>query len=88
MATKKKRAKWGSYPDPVSHNAIPNNIRNVRRSKYITQADLAERLGISASVLLYWEIRRNAIPDPYKIKLCKELKCKIDELFDWSGDDK
>lgn len=58
-----------------------NNLRTFRERKKITQTDLAETLGVSQSVVSFWEIGRN-FPEAAKLPdLARALGCTVDDLF-------
>lgn len=93
METKRRRgkpAKRSRPKKPVAElarkrrtPAIQNHIREFRLRKNLTQAELAEYLGVSIPTLSTWENHRIAPEDRHKMLLCKALKCNITDLFDW-----
>ena len=73
-------------PKEASPTVIPNHIRAIRKQRGIKQADLANKLGVSAVAVSYWENFLQAPPDTTKVRLCKILDCSITELFDWEAE--
>ena len=56
------------------------NLKQIRKSKNISQEDLAERLGVSRQSVSKWETGEN-YPSMYNIMcLCDIFKCKINNL--------
>ena len=62
---------------------LPNNLKQLRNAKYISQADLAEELGVCKSTISMWEHGIKGVKDKNKLELCRVLKCSITELFNW-----
>lgn len=61
-------------------------IRNARNKKNMSQADLADAMGISFQAVSNWE-RANSMPDITKIPdLCEVLGLTLDELFGGSAE--
>lgn len=62
---------------------LNENIRNFRKFRNLTQAELGELISRSKSVISHWENGENT-PDPDSCeKLCKALKVTPNELFGW-----
>lgn len=58
-------------------------IREFRRFRNMSQAELAEKISKSKSVISHWESGENS-PDPDSCeKLCKVLKVTPNQLFGW-----
>lgn len=58
-------------------------IREFRRFRNLSQAELAEKISKSKSVISHWESGENS-PDPDSCeKLCKILKVTPNQLFGW-----
>lgn len=56
-------------------------IKELRKRKCMTQAQLAEKLGVTQSVVAMWEREAN-MPSAAKLpRLAAELDCTIDELY-------
>lgn len=56
------------------------NLKNIRKSKNISQEDLAEKLGVSRQSISKWETGEN-FPSMNNIMcLCDIFKCKINDL--------
>nr|MCR5787611.1 helix-turn-helix domain-containing protein [Bacilli bacterium] len=56
------------------------NLKQIRKSKNISQEDLAERLGVSRQSVSKWETGEN-YPSMFNIMcLCDIFKCKINNL--------
>ena len=62
---------------------LQTNLRALRHDKYLSQAELAERLGVCKSTISMWENGVKGIKDKNKIELCRILGCSITELFSW-----
>jgi transcriptional regulator with XRE-family HTH domain len=58
-------------------------LRRWRRERYLTQAGLAELLGVRTNTVTRWEIGNNDLP-PF-LKLALE---RLDDLYDWEPDAK
>ena len=57
-----------------------DNLKQIRKSKNISQEDLAERLGVSRQSVSKWETGEN-YPSMFNIMcLCDIFKCKINNL--------
>jgi phage repressor protein C with HTH and peptisase S24 domain len=68
------------YPEPVP--TVGENIRRLRKRADLSQGDLAERIGVSQSVLSSWETDRYDLPETASLmKLAKALDCSIDDLL-------
>lgn len=62
---------------------LPNRLKEIREGKYLSQAELARRIGVCKSTISMWEHGIKGIKDKNKIELCRVLKCDINSLFDW-----
>lgn len=58
-----------------------NNLRNMRREKGITQAELAEMIGVNRSVIGLYETERAEPKISTLKKICKALECSADKLI-------
>ena len=58
-----------------------SNIATLRKAQRMTQAELAEKLGVSRSALAMWECGDNLPPTKYLIAICDILGCSLDELL-------
>jgi transcriptional regulator with XRE-family HTH domain len=61
---------------------IGSNIRNIRKSKGISQAELAAILGVQQSFISKLELDKNTPTLPQIIQIKKKLKCQYDELIE------
>ena len=62
---------------------LNENIRNFRRFRNMSQAELARLMSKSKSVISHWENGENS-PDLDSVeKLCQILKVSPNELFGW-----
>lgn len=69
-----------SYARPVA--TVGENIKRMRKKSGIQQGELAERIGVSQSVLSSWETDRYALPETASLlKLAKALECSVDDLL-------
>lgn len=57
------------------------NIGKLRKAANLTQAQLAERLGIKRSALAMWETGCNNPPTKYLLALAKNLNCPVEALL-------
>jgi DNA-binding XRE family transcriptional regulator len=69
-------------PKEDSDFILKNHIKEIRQSRYLSQAELASRVGVCKSTISMWENGIKGIKDKHKIILCKILKCEITTLFD------
>ncbi len=61
---------------------IGDNIKELRKLNSMTQAELAEKLGVSFKTIGHWE-NNYAEPSVAHIKMMKEIfECTYDDLFD------
>lgn len=66
----------------MNQDKIGNIIKQIRKENHLTQAELAEKLGVTYQAVSKWENGKN-IPDIEIIKqICKEYKIDINELLD------
>lgn len=56
------------------------NLKQIRKSKKISQEELAEKLGVSRQSISKWEMGENYPSMQNIMCLCKIFKCKINEL--------
>lgn len=65
--------------------ALCGNIRNSRKSKNMTQKELAKRLGVSHNTISDWESGKHK-PDIDNIMLlCKVLEVDVNYMFGWKN---
>lgn len=65
--------------------ALCDNIRNSRKSKNMTQKELAKRLGVSHNTISDWESGKHK-PDIDNIMLlCKVLEVDVNYMFGWKN---
>lgn len=55
-------------------------LRRLRRSKRLTQEDLASKIGQTARVLGAWEREETALPLDEAARIADVLECTLDEL--------
>lgn len=61
--------------------SIITGLKELRRTKSMTQADLARMIGVTQSVVAQWE-RGATMPNAAKLpELASMLNCTIDDLF-------
>ncbi len=57
------------------------NIAEIRQRSFITQAELAEKLGIKRTTLSHYETGRRRVPVSLLVPIKDALGCTLDELF-------
>ena len=62
---------------------LPNHLQELRTDKFLSQADLARKIGVCKSTVSMWEAGVKGIKDKNKVEICKVLGCDITTLFDW-----
>ena len=62
---------------------LNENIRNFRKFRNLSQADLAAQISKSKSVISHWESGENSPDLDSCEKLCRILKVTPNELFGW-----
>ncbi len=69
-----------------NQNTIGERIAKARRAAHLTQADVAEKLGVSFQAVSLWE-RDETIPDTWNlIELARVLKVSVSSLVEDRGD--
>lgn len=64
------------------NEVIVLNIEKIRKSKNLTQMQLAEKVGVERSTIAKWELGI-AMPTAQKLpKIAEVLECTIDDLFE------
>jgi len=66
-------------PD-VAKNSLPDRVRHVRRQARLTQATLAERLGVGPSAVAQWESPRGTSPT---VENLRKLAVACEVAFEW-----
>ena len=62
-----------------------NGLKDLRRKKGLTQADLAVKLGVTQSLVAMWE-RGAVMPSAAKLpEIADMLGCTIDQLYGRGG---
>ena len=56
-------------------------LRRVRRAKDLTQFELAQKVGVSRTLIAMIETRNYNADDGLKKKLARALNCKVSELW-------
>lgn len=64
---------------------LHNHLRELREARYLSQAELADFVGVCKSTISMWEHETKGIKDRNKLELCIILKCSVNELFDWEA---
>lgn len=62
-------------------NRFSDNLKRIRKEKKITQKELASALGVSQSVIHFWETERNQPTFANLVNLSIALNCKITDLM-------
>lgn len=90
MKRKGKPAKKARKVKPVprgtrqpSPHTVPNNIKTWRTRKGLTQQELADIIGVTRCSISNWEDGIKSPRDKYKLALCKEFNCSMQDLFMW-----
>jgi len=66
---------------------VPSNrIAELRREQSLTQAGLAERLGIDPATVSRWERGLTTIPDWRKVELAEMFGVSVPWLMGWGND--
>ena len=65
----------------MDHEKIGRFIAACRKEQGLTQADLAEKLGITDRAVSKWETGRSLPDASIMLELCNYLKININELF-------
>lgn len=58
-------------------------LKELRKSKGLTQGELATKLGVTKQIVSNWEREITPINLEYAIKVAKILECTLDELAGW-----
>lgn len=56
-------------------------LRDVRKQAKMTQADLAQKLGVHQVVISYWETGRLQIPIKHIAAIVRLTGCKLEDLI-------
>lgn len=60
------------------------SLRKVRTAAGLSQTELARRIGVNQSSIADWERGKCFPKTGSAIKLARELRCSLDEIFDVS----
>lgn len=60
---------------------LPETLRALRKRRGLSQAELADQIGVKRNVLGMWEIGRNGPPTKYLLSLAEALGCTVDDLL-------
>lgn len=60
-------------------------LKEIRKSRGLTQDELAEKLGVTKQIVSNWEREITPINLEYAIKSAKVLNCTLDELAGWEA---
>lgn len=58
-------------------------LGDIRKSKGLTQAQLARRVDKSKSTISGWETNRNVMELENAANICEILGCEIKDLYEW-----
>lgn len=61
--------------------SIGTNIKRLRQEKEITQVELAERIGVTQSMLCQIERGTKAVTLPLGKQIAEIFDCSVDDLF-------
>ncbi|MFH0714722.1 MAG: helix-turn-helix transcriptional regulator [Candidatus Diapherotrites archaeon] len=64
---------------------MKNKIAELRNGAGITQEELAKRVGVRRETILYLEKGKYNPSLELAFKVAKELKAKVEEVFEWGG---
>lgn len=57
-------------------------IKDLRQAKYLTQAELAEQVGVSVQSIKNWEAQRGMPKRASRQRLSRILECKQEDIID------
>ena len=60
-------------------------LKELRKSKGLTQDELAAKLGVTKQIVSNWEREITPINLEYAIKVANILECTLDELSGWEA---
>jgi transcriptional regulator with XRE-family HTH domain len=60
---------------------MKNNLRTIRKSKNLTQYELADLTGIGRVNITRYELGTSNVPMKNAIKIADALDCTLDDLF-------
>lgn len=60
-------------------------LKEIHKSRGLTQDELAEKLGVTKQIVSNWEREITPINLEYAIKSAKVLGCTLDELAGWEA---
>lgn len=63
---------------------IPDCIKNARIKKGITQAELAEKIGVTQNAVCHWENGSRNVKLDTLVKISKALGCPLEEITGYS----
>lgn len=58
-----------------------NKIRELRNKRKLTQEELANKIGITRTSIVFWEQGKSLPSSRYLTKLSKALRCKVTDLL-------
>lgn len=58
-------------------------LKAARVNAELTQAELAEKLGVSPLTILSWESKKTKIPIESLMKLCEICCVRADDIINW-----
>lgn len=76
-----KKAPYKLPPLEISKKDIGNNIARIRKSKGLTQIDLAEEIGITQTLVSDYETGRSVLSSEMLIRFALALKINTDILL-------
>ncbi|MGA9776774.1 MAG: helix-turn-helix transcriptional regulator [Verrucomicrobiia bacterium] len=65
---------------------MKNRLRELRAAKEWSQADLADKLGVSRQTVNAIETEKYDPSLPLAFKVARLFKTSIEEIFEWDGD--
>lgn len=68
-------------PMPRWTAPLAENIRNVRKFCQMSQAELAGRLGVSTTLISWWETNRSTPRAEQIVMMCYIFGCSADDLL-------
>ena len=67
---------------------MANRLREIRKTKHLTQVDLAERAQVPRSVIARHETGRTILSTKNLAKICRVLGCRMEDVITEDNDGK
>ena len=64
---------------------LSSNLKELRNEKGMTQAELAEKIGVTQGAVYFWEKGINEPPAGYLVKLARVFSVSVDELLSYES---